>query len=182
MQILQQFLVQTPIWAWAILGWLVFRGIKARHPGTTTLTKMATIPVIFTVWGLYDLVTTYGVTLESASLWLLGIIAGSAVGWWIASRFDIVADRAAGILHRPADKTLLPLLLATFAIKYSFGAAAAISPHLIAEGNFRIADLTLCGLFTGIFVGKFLRYAWVWRHPATSAAIVSHAQPLSRQP
>jgi hypothetical protein len=171
MDILRQFLVQTPIWVWVILAWLVARGIKARRPGTTTLTKMATIPVVFTVWGLYDLVTAYGVTLEMAALWLLGVAAGSAIGWWIASRFDIVADHAAGVLHRPADMTLLPLLLATFAVKYGFGAAAAIAPHLAAEAGFRIADLTLCGLFTGIFVGKFLRYAWIWRKPATGEPI-----------
>lgn len=170
MEILQQFLINTPIWVWAIFAWLLFRGIKARRPGDTTLAKMAMIPVIFTAWGLYDLVTLYGVTAESAGLWLTGIVLGAVIGWFILAHANIVADRAAGVLHRPADLTLLPLLMVTFAIKYGFGVIAAVAPHLLAETCFRIADLMLSGLFTGIFIGKFIRYAWIWRSAPASAA------------
>jgi hypothetical protein len=67
------------------------------------------------------------------------------------------------VLHRPADFTLLPLLLATFAVKYSFGVIGAVSPQLLAETGFQVVDLALSGTFTGIFVGKFLRYARIWR-------------------
>ena len=167
MDIVRQFLVETPLWAWALLGYLIFKGVKARRPGDTTLVTMSMIPVVFTVWGLYDLLTLYGVT-PTGAFWLAGIAAGSAVGWFIASRFDIVADRAMGVLHRPADFSLLPLLLATFAIKYSFGVISAVAPQLLTQTGFQIADLTLSGLFTGIFVGKFVRYAWIWRQAGLS--------------
>ena len=170
MEILQQFLTQTPVWVWFLLVYLIMKGVKARRPGDTTLLKMAIIPVIFTAWGLSDLVTLYGVAADTTLLWLLGIAVGSVIGWMIVSRHAIVADRAAGVIHRPADNTLLPLLLLTFAIKYSFGVIGATSPALLAEMGFRIADLVLSGLFTGIFIGKFLRYVWVWNAAATPAA------------
>ncbi|MET0440242.1 MAG: DUF6622 family protein [Devosia sp.] len=170
MEILQQFLTQTPVWVWFLLVYLIMKGVKARRPGDTTLLKMAIIPVIFTAWGLSDLVTLYGVAADTTLLWLLGIAAGSVIGWMIVSRYAIVADRAAGVIHRPADNTLLPLLLLTFAIKYSFGVIGATSPALLAEMGFRIADLVLSGLFTGIFIGKFLRYVWVWNAAAAPAA------------
>jgi hypothetical protein len=170
MEILQQFLTQTPVWVWFLLVYLIMKGVKARRPGDTTLLKMAIIPVIFTAWGLSDLVTLYGVAADTTLLWLLGIAVGSVIGWMIVSRYAIVADRAAGVIHRPADNTLLPLLLLTFAIKYSFGVIGATSPALLAEMGFRIADLVLSGLFTGIFIGKFLRYVWVWNAAATPAA------------
>ena len=170
MEILQQFLTQTPVWVWFLLVYLIMKGVKARRPGDTTLLKMAIIPVIFTAWGLSDLVTLYGVAADTTLLWLLGIAVGSVIGWMIVSRYAIVADKAAGVIHRPADNTLLPLLLLTFAIKYSFGVIGATSPALLAEMGFRIADLVLSGLFTGIFIGKFLRYVWVWNAAATPAA------------
>lgn len=172
MEILQQFLVQTPFWVWILLAYLIFIGIKARRPGNTSLVKMAIIPVIFTAWGLYNLVTLYGIAVDTAALWLAGIAVGAAIGWYILSRYTIVADRPAGVLHRPADNTLLPLLIATFAVKYSFGVISATSPQLLAETGFRIADLALSGFFTGIFIGKFIRYAWIWRSaplPAVNA-------------
>lgn len=163
MEILAQFIFRTPIWAWALLAWLVFRGIKARRPGDTTLSKLAMIPAIFTAWGLYDLMTLYGVTGETTGLWLVGIALGAALGWFIAARFDIVADRAAGVIHRPADFSLLPLLLLTFGVKYSFGVIGSVAPDLLAEPAFKSADLILSGVFTGVFVGKYLRYVWIWR-------------------
>ena len=162
MEILRQFLIQTPFWVWFILVWLVMRGVAARKPGETTLTKMAIIPLIFTAWGLYDLVTLYGATAESAALWLTGIVLGSGSGWLIVGRFAITVDRTTGVFQRPADMSLLPLLLATFAVKYGFGVVAAIAPQLMAETLFRVSDLMLSGAFTGIFVGKFLHYAQIW--------------------
>lgn len=174
MEILSQFVTNTPVWAWVLLVYLVMKGWKARTPGDTTLGKMAIIPVVFTAWGLYDLVTLYGVTIETSLTWLAGIAIGASIGWSIASRFNLVADRSAGVIHRPADMTLLPLLLVTFAVKYGFGVIAAVAPHLLAETGFRIADLILSGLFTGIFVGKFIRYTWVWNHAAAPGASVSH--------
>lgn len=170
MEILQQFLTQTPVWVWFLLVYLIMKGVKARRPGDTTLLKMAIIPVIFTAWGLSDLITLYGVAVDTSLLWLVGIALGSVIGWLIVSRYAIVADRAAGVMHRPADNTLLPLLLLTFAIKYSFGVIGATSPALLNEFGFRIADLMLSGLFTGIFIGKFLRYVWVWNAAGTPAA------------
>jgi hypothetical protein len=174
MEILSQFISSTPWWVFVLFVYLVMKGWKARTPGDTTLPKMAIIPVVFTAWGLYDLVTLYGVTFETAITWLAGIAIGAAIGWSIASRFNLVADRSAGFIHRPADMTLLPLLLVTFAVKYGFGVIAAVAPHLLAETGFRIADLALSGLFTGIFVGKFVRYAWVWRNAAAPDASISH--------
>lgn len=170
MEILQQFLTQTPIWVWVLLVWLLFRGFKGRMPGDTTLAKMAIIPVVFTAWGLFDLVTLYGAAPDTAIFWLVGIAAGSVIGWFLLARFQIVADRAAGVLHRPADYALLPLLMATFAVKYGFGVIGSVSPHLLAETGFRIAHLALSGLFTGIFVGKFIRYASIWRAAGLAAS------------
>lgn len=169
MDILQQFIAKTPWYVWVIFVWVLMRGIKARQPGETTLSKMATIPLIFTAWGLYDLYSIYGLSIDAALLWLAGIVVGSVMGLWLLGRFNITVDRARGVFHRPADMSLLPLLLATFAIKYTFGVIGAMSPQLLAEPPFRISDLVLSGMFTGIFVGKFLGYLRLWRVAQQSA-------------
>ncbi|MGL4693854.1 MAG: DUF6622 family protein, partial [Stenotrophomonas maltophilia] len=48
--------------------------------------------------------------------------------------------------------------LVTFAVKYGFECALSVSPALSADGGFRTAYLLLSGGFTGIFIGKYLRY------------------------
>lgn len=90
-------------------------------------------------------------------------------GWVILARAAITADHAAGVLHRPADLTLLPLLLVTFAVKYGFGVIAAIQPALLQAAGFRLADLLRSGFFTGLFLGKFARYVDIWRRPQAAA-------------
>lgn len=170
METLWQFLIQTPLWAWAILVYLLIRGIKARRPAHTTLGKIAIIPVLLTAWGMYDLIRHHDLTAGTIGTWLLGIAAGAAIGWRIVARFDITADRATGTLHRPADLSLLPLLLVTFAVKYAFGVIAAVNPALLATPVIGIADIVLSGLFSGIFIGKFLRYQAIWRAAAQPAA------------
>lgn len=162
-EILKEFVVQTPVWVWVILAYLIFRGIKARRPAKTSLLKLSIIPAIFTVWSLVDLVRLYGVGAQTMGLWLTGLAFGMLVGWQLLAQADIQGDRMAGVINRPADFTLLPLLMITFAVKYTFGAIAAISPDLLLNTTFRMADLLLSGAFTGIFIGKFIRYARAYR-------------------
>lgn len=158
-EIFTQFIIHTPLWVWALLTYLIFRGIKARYPARTSLLKLAIIPAIFAVWGIADLARLYGLRAEVVGLWLGGIAMGAGIGWRLLAHADIRADHTTGTLWRPADRTLLALLLLTFGVKYSFGAIAAISPDLLQHAGFRLADLLLSGAFTGIFIGKFARYA-----------------------
>lgn len=159
MEMLQQFATHTPIWVWVLLVFLITRGVKGLKPAETTLGKLAIIPLVFTAWGLWTLYSHYQLSMESVLLWLAGIAAGTVIGWWLLRRLVVTVDPANGRLHRAADYSLLPLLLVTFAVKYAFQAALAVEPALVGDSAFRMADLLLSGGFTGIFIGKFLRYA-----------------------
>ncbi len=159
MEMLQQFATHTPVWVWVLLVFLVTRGVKGLKPAETTLGKLAIIPVVFTAWGLWALYHHYQLSFGSVLQWLAGIAAGALVGWWLLRRLEITVDPASGRMHRAADYSLLPLLLVTFAVKYGFQAALTVDPALSGNSGFRMADLLLSGGFTGIFIGKFLRYA-----------------------
>ena len=159
MDTLMQFLTHTPVWVWVLLVYLFWRGMKGLKPAETSLVKLAVIPVIFTVWGIYGIAVHYGVSVASLLPSLLGLAVGTAVGWWLLRHLRITVDPATGRLHRPADRTLLPLLMVTFVVKYGFEATLAVNPTMAQVDGFRIAHLLLSGVFTGIFIGKFLRYA-----------------------
>ena len=45
-------ITHTPIWAWILLAYLVWQGIKAMQPRTTTIWRALIVPAIFIVWGL----------------------------------------------------------------------------------------------------------------------------------
>ena len=158
MQMLQPVVAHTPIWVWALLAFLVTRGIMAMKPGETSLAKLAIVPALFSMWGLWSINHRYPGSWAAWSLWLAGIAAGACIGWVMLRRVQLRMDASTGKLWRPADFSLLPLLLVTFVVKYGFESALAMSPALATDGAFRAAYLLLSGGFTGIFIGKYCRY------------------------
>lgn len=155
---LQLIVSHTPIWVWLVLAFLVVRGIKAMKPGETSLGKLAIVPVLFTAWGMWSINARYAGSWQAWALWLVGIAAGAAIGWALLRRLQLRVEPTTGALWRGADYSLLPLLLVTFLVKYGFEVALAMSPELVADTGFRAAYLMTSGGFTGIFVGKFIRY------------------------
>jgi hypothetical protein len=171
MNMLQQFASHTPLWVWALLVFLIMRGVAAMKPGEITLVRLAVVPALFTAWGLWSISARYGTSWQAWGLWLAGIGAGAGIGWMMLRRATLTTNRGTGKLLRSADYSLLPLLLVTFAVKYGFESALAMSPTLAGDVGFRAAYLLLSGGFTGIFIGKYLRYVAAWRQ-ATPGNVV----------
>lgn len=169
MQQVYQFLVHTPWWVYAVFVYLIVRGVRAMQPGNTTLVKVAIIPVVFTILGVSELVRVYGLAPDAIGIWVVGLVIGAVIGFLILRTAAISVDRATGIIHRPADMTLLPLVILIFAVKYTFGVIGALSPALLLEPSFRFADLGLSGLFTGVFIGKFAVY--IFRYASAQPSI-----------
>jgi membrane protein CcdC involved in cytochrome C biogenesis len=158
MQSLMQILPHTPARVYVLLVYLVSRGMKALKPAEVTPLKLVLVPALLTGWGLSDLVRLYGVSVASLLPWLGAIGVGAVVGWFLVKASFVEVDRANGVIRRPADYTVLPLILIAFSIKYTFGVLAAIAPERLADPYFRVMDLTLAGAFAGIFVGKLAHY------------------------
>lgn len=155
---LQPLVSNTPVWVWALLVFLITRGIAAMKPAETSLAKLAIVPALFTVWGLWSISHRFGSSWEAWGEWLVGIGAGAGLGWVLLRRATLTLNAATGTLWRSADYSLLPLLLVTFAVKYGFEVALSVSPSLSGDATFRAAYLLLSGGFTGIFLGKYVRY------------------------
>jgi hypothetical protein len=153
-----QILAHTPWWVFALFAYLVWRGIRALKPADVAPYQLALIPALLTGWGLYDLTQRYGLDAAALAPWLVALAVGVALGAAILRRAPLKGDRARGIVHRPADFTVLPLILIAFGIKYTFAVMAALSPEHLQEAGFRLADVGISGFFAGVFTGKFAHY------------------------
>ena len=162
MEWIVQILAHTPWWVFALFVFLVSRGIKALKPADVSPYQLALVPLLLAGWGLYDLARRYAFDPGALAPWLVALALGAAIGLAILSRAPLSADRARGIVHRPADFTVLPLILIAFGLKYAFAVAVALTPALLADTGYRLADLGISGLFAGIFLGKFGRYVSVY--------------------
>lgn len=158
MQSIVQILSHTPAWVYVLFVYLIFRGIKARKPAGVTPLRLVLVPALLIGWGLYDLIRLYGLSATSLTPWLAALGIGAIIGWFLIRGRIIEVDRAAGVIKRPADYTVLPLIVFAFSIKYAIGVIAALSPVRLANPSFRIFDLTLSGILAGVFVGKLALY------------------------
>lgn len=96
MNMLQQFASHTPLWVWALLIFLITRGIAAMKPGEITLVRLAVVPALFTAWGLCSISARYGTSWQAWGLWLAGIGAGAGIGWMMLRRATLTANRQPG--------------------------------------------------------------------------------------
>jgi hypothetical protein len=155
-----QIVANTPIWVWVLLAYLLFIGIRALRPGTAPLWRIAIMPVIFFVWGLFSLYQLHGLSLARVLPWALALVGGTAIGMAIANLQPIRADKMRHLVRMPGGPLTLILILLIFATKYEFGFLHATQPALFAEPRFWLAEIAISGVLAGMFIGRF---AGLWR-------------------
>jgi hypothetical protein len=73
----------TPVWVWALLAFLVSRGMKALKGGTVPLSKLAIVPAVFAGWGILHLLREPGAHWHAGLGWIAGAMSvrASASCW-----------------------------------------------------------------------------------------------------
>jgi uncharacterized protein DUF6622 len=160
MNAVRQILVNTPPWVWVLLAFLLFLGIRALRPSTTPLWRVAILPVIFCVWGIYGLFSLHSPTLGRILPWLAAIAVGIVIGMMVAKLQPIRADKERHLVRVPGGPLTLLLILGIFATKYVFGVLHGMAPALFAEPRYWLSEIMLSGTLTGMFVGRFVG---LWR-------------------
>ena len=158
MDYLSGIIIHTPLWVWALFIYLLIRGIKARQPATVKLEKLLIVPAIFLVWDLYDLIAFRPPTVGTWTMWLLGLLAGAAIGYQFINPKRIQPGSEPRTLHRPADYTVLPMMMTAFLTKYIFAVLTAIAPASMAQPGLSGFAIVSGGVFAGTFMGKFMHY------------------------
>ncbi len=158
MDIISQSFSHTPVWVYVLFIFLVSRGMKSLQPRETTLGTLALIPAIFMLVGIGILASRFGTLPPVYAAWLLALAAGAGAGWLLLRRKNILVDRVRGVLFRPADYSVMPLILGSFAVKYAFGAVGFLHPELVNQASLGMIEGAVYGLFSGIFVGKLANY------------------------
>lgn len=168
---IQQILSHTPVYVWALLAFLLYRGYLASKDRETSLLKVALIPLVMLGLAVSG-ISTSGALGEGVWLvWALGAAASAGLIWTLSTG-EIVVNRAAGTLHQRGSWLPMGLMVAIFATKYAVAVLSALHPELPHSLPFAAAVTLLYGLFNGLFLGRLARYAAAWlRQPVPVAAL-----------
>jgi hypothetical protein len=95
-----QSIANTPLWVWALLAFLLYLGIRAVQPSAAPLWRIAILPTVFFVWGLWSLYAMHAFTAQRISPWAAAPAAGIGIG--IAGLHPIRTDKAGMTVHSAA--------------------------------------------------------------------------------
>lgn len=153
-----QILVHTPIWVFPLFAYLVWLGIKAMRPRTTTIWRSLIVPAVFIVWGLSRLLSGRDYAWPLAA-WLGAAAALLLVGLLTARPIEL--DHTTGEIKRPGSVVPLIRNVTVFALQYAVAVISAVDPHDATTAA--IVGRAISGGTTGYFLGRtiaLLRQYW----------------------
>ncbi|KFX06960.1 hypothetical protein KP22_02405 [Pectobacterium betavasculorum] len=146
----------TPYWVWAVLGYLIYAGVKASHPRRQSLARMLVVPAIFMVWGISSIFHTLMLPLAAAGGFLLMLMIGGWVGWACGKRSGTYLPESRGF-QRTGSWWPLVLMLLTFCSRFYLSVQLARFPILAHDPVFCLLSGAVGGITAGIFSGVSLR-------------------------
>jgi hypothetical protein len=154
---LQQIIDHTPLWVWAILAFLISRGMQASRDREVPLRSVFIIPVVMLVLALQGMANAFGISVFTVLPWAVGAIAGSAFAWSRSGGGKVrVLEGGATVFLRGSWAPLI-LMLAIFVTKYAVAVMLAVQPALHGSLAFSAVVCAAYGVFNGLFNANVLR-------------------------
>jgi hypothetical protein len=150
-------ITHTPLWAWAILAYLIWQGLQATKPRSTSIWRLMIVPAVFIVMGLSRIALRPGDGTWPLLAWLAGAVVFLPLG--LLRRQTLLAvDRANMRVTRPGSKTPLIRNLVVFLLQYAVAVTSALDPHSGAALVGRAISGASAGYFVGWIVGLLRQY------------------------
>ena len=160
---LQQIIFNTPIWVWAILAFLIYRGMLSSVDREMPLKRVLIIPVIMLALSAQGIVSTFGISTATALSWLPFTAVGAALAWALFRRDSVKALPHKRAVFQSGSWTPMILMMGIFLTKYVVGITLAMQPNHAHELLFAAGVCALYGLFNGVFIGRMLRVFSIYR-------------------
>eukprot|EP01133_Synstelium_polycarpum_P021749 gene21749-26126_t len=166
---LQHIFSHTPLYVWAILGFLVYRGVLASRAREVSLRKLCIIPLVMLALSLSGVHGSFGFAGMAPYAWVAGALGGAALAWSLTDARAIVAIPARSSVQRPGSWLPLILMMCIFCMKYAVAVTLAIAPAYAHAAGFIVPVCLAYGCFSGLFLGGLLLTVAVYRQAAMTS-------------
>lgn len=160
---MQQLFSHTPLYVWAILAFLVYRGVLASRAREVTLRKLCIIPLVMLALSLSGVHGSFGFDGLAPYAWAAGALAGGLLGWSLTAARKLTACPERGTLRLAGSWLPLTLMMSIFCMKYAVAVSLAIHPAYAHATGFVLFVCVAYGCFSGIFLGGLLRTLSAYR-------------------
>ncbi|WP_327196031.1 DUF6622 family protein [Noviherbaspirillum sp. Root189] len=160
---LLQIIGNTPAWVWALLAFLVYRGVVASVGQETGLKKLFIIPIVMLGLSIQGIAGSFGASLMAAPVWLAGMAAGILASWILFSLDSVIVRPERGTVFQHGSWLPMFLMMGIFLTKYAVAVCLVMSPQLKQHAGFVISVCVLYGIFNGVLIGRLLRIVAIYR-------------------
>lgn len=159
MKLLSGLLHGTPLWVFALFGYLVWVGVRSLAPNVRKVSRVWITPVIFIAWGVAGLLMRSGPLAANLLHWFMAALIGAAIG--LLARVPLQVDAQKGVVVQPGSVVPLIRNVGIFGAHYVLNVLVAIKPELSAQ--FMTWDIYVSGASAGYFAGWAIRFARSYR-------------------
>lgn len=153
-----QIISHTPLYVWAILAFLIYRGVLAASTREVAFKKLFIIPAVMLALSLQDIGAKFGLQGMPLAAWAAGALCTGLLVWRLG-KSGIAAGSTADTVRVRGSWAPLVLMMAIFMTKYATAVSMAIQPALAGHAVFMVAVCALFGCFNGYFMGRLARDA-----------------------
>jgi hypothetical protein len=167
---LAQIILHTPVWVWAILAFLVYRGMLASIDRETTIRQVLILPLVLLALSIQGIASTFGANGTAGLSWFACAVVGSVLTWLLFRRDSIAAHPGRGVIFQRGSWMPMMLMMGIFLTKYAVAVLLAMQPQRGQDALFVASVCGLYGVFNGIFIGRLLRIMSEYRQAQMTVA------------
>lgn len=171
---LNQIITNTPVFVWAILAFLIVRGVIALRTREMSMNKLFIMPIVTLVLSLFDIQAKFGMGGVALATWLCATATTMALLVKFGAARVAPAATAGRVIVRGSVWPLV-LMMGIFVTKYVTSIAVAVQPHLRQDVLFTVVVCALFGVFSGYFAGRLARDLKACREFAGQSAATAQA-------
>lgn len=159
---LQQIISHTPAYVWAILAFLIYRGLAASADREVEFGKLFIIPAVMLALSLQDLAGKFGLSGTSIAAWAAGAVVSTALTWKLGANRVVAGNKPGSVMLR-GSWVPLALMMSVFCTKYAVAVLLAMHPQAHQDAMFVVLVSVLFGLINGMFFGRLARDTTAWQ-------------------
>ena len=171
---LNQIVTNTPVFVWAILAFLIVRGVIALRTRELSMNKLFIMPVVMLALSLFDIKAKFGLGGVALATWLVAATATIALLVKFGAVRVMPAATAGRVIVRGSVWPLV-LMMGIFMTKYVTSVAVAINASLRHDTVFTMVVCAMFGIFSGYFLGRLAHDLKACRSFPVPAAAVAQA-------
>lgn len=157
-----QIVVNTPLWVWPLMLFVLWLGWRGLQPRVMPPARLAILPLVGLATSLAGIAQSLQPGLALAG-WAVALLAALPLGWAIGTRRAVRLRSEDGRLEVGGGWFALGFGLSIFVVRYTLGVLSGVVPHLRTEPLWAVLSGGVGGIVTGIGVGwlaNLLLRAW----------------------